>query len=184
MEHRHAGQVQAELTLLPRSVVTSTEQREIIDLCSAAFEEDYAPYFRALGTTSMHVLARLAGRLVAHACWVTRWLQPEGLPQLRTAYVEGVVVGPALQRRGLGSHVMRRVAAEIQGYELGALATGSVSFYARLGWELWQGPTAIRTAEGLQQTPGERPMILRTRLTPPLDSAVLLTAEWRAGELW
>lgn len=133
---------------------------------------------------SVHVLVRFNGTLVSHACWVTRWLQPEGSPPLRTAYVEAVATEPAFQRRGFGTAAMRRVAKEIRAYPLGGLSTGSPGFYARLGWEPWRGPSAIRTPSGLFDTTGERIMILRTPLTPPLDVTTLLTAEWREGKLW
>ena len=77
------------------------------------------------------------------------WLQPGPGRPLRTAYVEAVATAPSFQRRGYASAVMRRIAAEIAGYELGALSKGSHSFYERLGWERWRGPLAIRTDEGL-----------------------------------
>ena len=35
-----------------------------------------------------------------------------------------------------------------EGYELGALGTGSQASIARLGWVVWRGPTWIREADG------------------------------------
>lgn len=133
---------------------------------------------------STHILVRVEGDLASHACWVTRWLQPEGLRALRTAYVEAVATDPSHQGKGLGSFVMMRLAEKIGGYELGALSPARVSFYERLGWEMWRGPTAIRTRGGLLPTPGEEVMVLRTPRTPALDASTLITAEWRKGELW
>ena len=57
------------------------------------------------------------------------------------------------------------------GYELGALGTGEIGFYERLGWRVWQGPTSVRTAVGERRTPDEDGgiMVLLTRATPPID---------------
>lgn len=80
---------------------------------------------------------------------------------------------------------MQRLAQEIGRYDLGGLSTDLPTFYARLGWERWLGPTAVRTAEGdVVPTPGETVMILRTPRTPPFDIRSRLTAEWRDGQPW
>lgn len=134
----------------------------------------------------MHLLVWDGGELVAHACWVTRWLQPEGLPLLRTAYVMTVAVAPERQRQGWGRLAMRHLCehAATAGYELCALSTVIPEYYARFGWEQWRGSTAIRADEGLLLTPDKRPMILPTAKTPPLDLGALLTSEWRGEVLW
>ena len=155
----------------------------IVALCTAAFEEDFAALFDLL-PGARHVLLREGDTLLAHACWVTRWLQPAGCAPLRTAYVEAVAVLPTRQRQGLGSAVMRRVVAETGEYELRALAPAYPDYYARLGWEAWRGPLAIRTTAGLVPTPDEGVMILPTRRTPPLDLDAAISAEWREGEVW
>jgi aminoglycoside 2'-N-acetyltransferase I len=171
------------IELVPSHQLTADQRRAIIVLCQACFDEDLATFFESLGGSS-HVLVWTERLLVAHACWMERWLQPAGLPLLHTAYVEAVAVVPGSQRQGWGTLAMQRIGEAIAGYDLGGLATGSPSFYVRLGWEQWRGPTAIRMADGLLPTPDEHPMILRTARTPPLDLDALLTAEWRIGELW
>lgn len=175
----------SELTLCvcPGGDLSPALRREILALCSRAFEIDYAPYLATFAEPT-HVLAFLQGRLVSHALWITRWLQQGEGPLLRTAYVEGMVTEPALQGRGYGTAVMRRLAQEIQGYDLGALSTSSVGFYARLGWELWRGPLFVRTAQGLKPCPEDRAMILRLPRTPPLDIEGPLSVEWRPLEVW
>ena len=171
------------MTVASADLLSAAERDEILSLCAAAFDEDVGRMF-ALLPGSTHVRARLDGRLVGHACWVTRWLQPDGLPPLRTAYVEAVAVDPDHQRRGIGGRIMRRLVAEVQDYDLTALSPAVEPFYARLGWEPWRGPTAIRTDGGSLPTPDEEIMILRTRRTPPLDLNARISAEWREGELW
>lgn len=156
---------------------------EVLSLCNQAYEEDVAWLF-ATFTRPTHVLAYDAGRLVSHAMWVTRWLQADTHPLLRTAYVEMVATAPAYERRGFGTAVMQRLAAEIRDFDLGGLSTGSAGFYSRLGWEPWRGPLFIRTKAGLLPTPDDHMMILRLPNTHELDLSAPLSAEWRAGELW
>jgi aminoglycoside 2'-N-acetyltransferase I len=164
--------------------LSGDERNMIIDLCSRAFEEDFEALFETFSDTT-HVLGYRAGALVSHAMWVTRWLQVEADPMLRTAYVEAVATDPAHRGRGYATAVMKRVAEEIQSYELGALSPFSVAYYERLGWELWRGPLYIRTEAGLIRTPSdEEVMVLRLPNTPALDLDAALSAEWREGELW
>jgi aminoglycoside 2'-N-acetyltransferase I len=162
---------------------------EIIELCESAYKEDFTRLFELL-PDSVHVMARDEhGALVSHAEWVPRWLCPAGLPVLRTAYVEAVATAPDQRGRGFATAVLRRVADEVLGHsmwEIGALSPSDPAFYARLGWELWKGPLAIRNGGRFEPTSeSERVMILRLPHTPAtLDVNAGLTAEWREGELW
>jgi len=157
---------------------------EIADLCTEAYREDFTGVFGLLGP-GVHVIARADGRIVSHAMWVFRELQTGTGPPLRTAYVEAVATRPAWQGRGLATEVLRRLTLAIDGYDLGALSPSDERFYARIGWEPWRGPLFIRTATGLDATPGESVMIHRTPRTPPdLNLDAPLSAEWRPGELW
>ena len=169
--------------------LSAAARTEIIDLCEAAYGEDFSRLFDDFAG-SVHVLARDEhGTLVSHAEWLTRWLHPAGQPVLRTAYVEAVATAPPHQRQGFASAVLRRLADELAAnaaWDLAALSPSDAAFYARLGWELWRGPLAIRRADRLEPSPpDEQVMVLRLPRTPAtLDLATLLTAEWRPGELW
>ena len=122
---------------------------------------------------------------MGHAVVTTRWLQPEGLPLLRTAYVDAVATSPAQQGRGVGSAVMRRLASAVADYDIAGLETERVGFYERLGWVEWQGPLAGRSDDGLIPTPEQRGvMILRLPRTPELDLGVLLTVEVQPPRIW
>ncbi len=128
------------------------------------------------------------GRIVAHAAIVDRLLYP-GDAVLRSGYVEAVAVLPELQRQGHGTQVMEVIDRMIdEGYELGALGTGSHAFYARLGWVTWQGPTWIRERDGslLRSTDEDGDiMVRRTSTTPPdLDLSGPIAVDWRPGEVW
>ena len=94
-----------------------------------------AQFFPSLLLDGLHVLAYDEGQLVGHAVVTTRWLQPDNLSLLKTAYVDAVATDPAYQGQGIGSSVMRHLASVIQDYELACLETERVYFYAQLGWE-------------------------------------------------
>jgi aminoglycoside 2'-N-acetyltransferase I len=158
-------------------------KEEIISLCSAAYAMDFSQLFETL-PGSIHVLAWLNGKVVSHAAWVTRWLQPEGQNLLRTAYVEAVATAPECRGRGLASAVLKELQTQIRDYQLGALSPSDPAFYERLGWELWRGPLAIRLPNEQLPTPDSRVMILRLDSTPTLNLNSLLTAEVRVGNGW
>jgi aminoglycoside 2'-N-acetyltransferase I len=178
-----------QLEIAAADALDGAARAEIIALCEAAYGEGFARLFEEL-PGSVHVLARdERGSLVSHAEWVTRWLQPAGLPLLRTAYVEAVATAPARQRQGLGTAVLRhltRIVAMDSTWQLSALSPSDPAFYERSGWELWRGPLAIRREGLLERTPpDEQVMIYRLPGTPArLDTTSQLTAEWRRGELW
>jgi RimJ/RimL family protein N-acetyltransferase/predicted N-acetyltransferase YhbS len=170
--------------------LTARETEAIRDLLFAAFgtEPDEAftedDWQHALG--GLHFLLEIGAQIVAHAAVVERELHVDGRP-VRTGYVEAVATVPHRQRAGLGSIVMRDVAGFIRrGYELGALGTGSQGFYERLGWLRWQGPTYVRTAEGLRRTAEEDGyiLVLPTPASPPLDLTAPISCEWRTGDVW
>jgi aminoglycoside 2'-N-acetyltransferase I len=157
----------------------------IVHVCSIAHQEDdFQHLFSYIPSGGVHVVAYRDQELVGHAVATTRWLQPEGLPLLRAAYVDAVATLPGYQGQGIGSTLMRHLAAAIADFEIGCLETDRVSFYARLGWELWRGLLAGRSATELLPTPDQEGiMILRLARTPPLDVESLLVIE-DDGRLW
>jgi aminoglycoside 2'-N-acetyltransferase I len=182
--------VSIHLAVVPVHTLDTRVRAEIIALCASAYSEDFSRLFEDFAE-STHVVARNEhGVLVGHAEWVTRWLQPEGHPLLRTAYVEAVATAPAYQGRGFGAAVMHRLVEAVradEAWELAALSPAVPEFYTRRGWEPWLGPLAIRHEDGtVEPTPADE-LILICRLprTPSgLVTTSLLTAEWRPGELW
>lgn len=166
-----------------RENLSAKEQEDILTLCSAGYKTDFRPYMEYL-TGITHVTGYLDGIPVSHACWVTRWLQADDNPPMRTAYVEAVVTHPDHQGKGYASAVMTRLGKEISGFTLGALCTGYVDFYSRFGWKVWPGPLFIRTDTGLLPTPDEIVMVLLLPGSPELDIHASLSAEWREGEVW
>lgn len=164
--------------------LTQGERDEIIALCDLAYEEDMGVIINQL-VDPVHVLGYWDEKLVTHALWVTRYLQPEGLPMLRTAYLEAVATNPDFQYRGFASLIMRKVVEEIQDFDIAGLAPFSVDYYARLGWELWRGAMFERKEDGLVASPAdEEVMIYRLPKTPALDLDAAISVEWREGEVW
>ena len=165
------------------SELTLTQADEVIALCSEVFELDYS-FFMDLCPDRVHVLGYMDDRLVSHALWLDRPLRIGDGPWLVSAYVEGVATHADYRERGYGSAVMRRLQAEIAGYDVGALSPAEPEWYGRLGWEQWQGPLLILQDGQALATPDECVMIYRTPRTGALDLHAPLTGEWRPFELW
>lgn len=162
-------------------------RKSIVDLCVVAHqEEEFKNLFSYVPSGGLHFLAFQGEQLVSHAMVTTRWLQPQGHPLLRTAYVDAVATLPAFQRRGHGSALMRHLAGRIdEEYIIGCLETERVEFYERLGWEVWRGPLAGRSTRGLIPTPEQKGiMVLRLSQTPALDLDSRLTIECQEERIW
>jgi aminoglycoside 2'-N-acetyltransferase I len=175
------------IRVVPSAALSTDEWSTLTELCVAAFNEPWDDYWESIGP-GVHVIAEEAGRIVAHAAIVDRLLYPGDLT-LRGGYVEAVAVWPDLQRSGVGTQVMEVIDRMVdEGYELGALGTGSHAFYARLGWVAWHGPTWIRDRDGsLRRSPDEDGGIM-VRVTPTtpaeLDLSSPIAVDWRPGEVW
>jgi len=169
--------------------ISPAERCALLRLYERAFEEEFDAFLRSYAGAT-HILLHENDRLVATGCWLERSLQqgipPNQRPCLRTAYIEGVAVDPACQRRGYGTAVMDAISQHLWEYDLAALSAGEPAFYTRLGWEPWHGLTHVRTPQGLLPTPDEGIMIRRTGRTPAwLDPCAPLSCEWRdAPEIW
>ena len=171
--------------------LSADEVAAIRQLLWAAFPPDHEDggmteddWQHALGGT--HFLLEDDGGLVGHASVVERILHIADRP-IRTGYVEAVAIEPARQRRGLGTKLMEVVDAHIDaGFDLGALGTGDQPFYERLGWEVWQGRSSVRTASGLEPSPDEDGyiLVLRTRSSPPLRLTDPVSCDLRPGDSW
>ena len=144
-------------------------------------DDDWA---HALG--GMHFLLEQEGTIVAHASVVERELHAGRRP-IRAGYVEAVATRPASQGQGHGTRLRAVVNEHIRTtYPLGALSAAAPQFYARLGWEPWLGPTAVRTLQGEVRTPDDDGdiMVLTTPSSPPLDRHATLSCPWRSGDVW
>src|SRR6478736_3301925 len=109
-------------------------RQAVIDVCLAAHENDEFRYMftKYFESGARHFLAYDDEALVSHAVVTTRGIQPEGLPILRTAFVDAVSTLPARQNEGYGSATMQRLAEAIGDYEIECLQTDRTSFYAHV----------------------------------------------------
>lgn len=171
------------LDVVSSSEMTQVQRAAVVALCSEVFHLDYA-FYMSLGLHSVHVLGYLGERLAAHALWLERRLRVGDEPWRRAAYVEGVAVRADFRGRGYGSVVLRRLEAEISGFELAALSPSDAGWYERLGWERWRGPLFIVKDCVAQATPDDEVLVYRTPRTGELDLDAALTGEWRPFELW
>lgn len=169
------------------------------DLWTEAYREDLSRYFEDIGH-GVHLIGRRGTEVVSHAMWVERKLYPQGLPPLRSAYVELVATRVADQGKRFATAVMERLADEMRPFDIGALSPAVPRFYERLGWEMWRGPLFVRGAGDIspasernsppdaaqaRETPDEFVMVLRTPNTPAaLDLNAPLAVDWRRGEVW
>jgi aminoglycoside 2'-N-acetyltransferase I len=170
--------------------LTADERQTLRALFDAAWsgkDDEFSEDDWRSATGGVHVLLEVEGRIRSHASVVDRVLETGG-STLKTGYVEAVATWPADQQRGYATSVMRAVGAYVHDRsELGALDTGIDSFYERLGWERWRGPTAVRTERGVIGTPEEDGlvMVIRTATTPAdLDLDAPITCDWRPGDVW
>jgi len=188
---RERGEVdQGRLRRLTSPELTGTEVLAIRALLDLAFgpDEDEAftdsDWLHSIG--GRHFVLDVEGEIVAHASVVERWLNVDGRPLL-TGYVEAVATAVPHQGLGYGTRVMHDVGSYIaEGFELGALGTGSHHFYERLGWRRWRGPSSVRMADDEQPTPDDDGyiMVLPTASSPDLDLAAPISCEWRPGDVW
>jgi aminoglycoside 2'-N-acetyltransferase I len=159
--------------------------RELFDEAWAEDPEGFSDedWDHALG--GRHFVLEAGGEVLAHASVVDRELHTNG-HRLATGYVEAVATRPGRQRQGHGSAVLREVNRYIDAsFQLGALG-GSPSFYERLGWVVWRGPTNVRTDSGLVRTAADDGYVL-VRLTPTspqLDLWAPISCDWRPGDVW
>jgi aminoglycoside 2'-N-acetyltransferase I len=135
----------------------------------------------------IHFVLLDGGDIAAHASVVPRDLETGG-HVIRTGYVEAVATWPQLQGHGHGTQLMHAAHEHIDArFELGALGAGAPAFYKRLGWQPWQGPTAVRTPDrSVVSTPDDDGYVYvrLTPSTPPLDLTAQLICDWRAGDVW
>lgn len=155
-------------------------------LLDAAFDGEFSDDDWSHTVGGCHAVVVEGGRVVAHASVVARMLEVDGAP-VATGYVEGVAAAPGRDNQGLGSAVMTRLGTVIRrDFDIGALSTDRHSFYERLGWERWQGPTFVRTRAGLLRTTDEDDgvMVLRFGATAHLRLTASISCDERIGDDW
>lgn len=167
---------------------TRDSARTMLDIAfGGGFDDD--DWEHALG--GMHAVITRRGAVIAHGSVVQRNLLAGDTP-LRCGYVEAVGVHPDWRGHGLGAAVMDALELVIrQAYPLGALsaAVDAPDFYARRGWRVWQGPTAVLTPDGVVRTPDDDGNVFVLPVDATVDPTVAdpaarLVCDFRSGDVW
>lgn len=175
-----------ELRVLQTAEVPEDVLDRIHRLLVGAFEEDFTgdDWEHTLG--GRHFIVLDGDEVVAHAAVVPRVLHV-GERSFRVGYVEGVGTAPARRGEGLGSLAMRQATSFIRGnFEMGGLGTDRFTFYGRLGWERWRGPTYVRSGSEVVRTPEEDGYVMVLRFGPSraADITAPISCEERSGDDW
>ncbi|WP_432972165.1 GNAT family N-acetyltransferase [Dactylosporangium sp. CA-233914] len=165
--------------------LTAGERAQLRTVLDAAFDGGFDDHDWAHALGGLHVLAEAGGRIVAHAAVVQRALLADGVP-LRAGYLEAVAVHPDHQKLGYATAVLDEAERIIRAaYDIGALSASAAAtgLYARRGWTLWPGTTAVLSPRGPAATPDDDDS---TYVLPvaaiPLQG--VLTCDFRAGDVW
>lgn len=169
---------------------TSAAPGDVLDrirrLLDETFEGDFSEddWDHALG--GWHVVITEDEDAVSHAAVVPRKME-FGDRAFRSGYVEAVATTPMRRRSGLGSLVMTEATKVVRReFDVGVLSTGRHSFYERLGWERWRGPTFVRRDGQHLRTEDDDDgiMVLRFGLSLDLDLTDPIGCESRSGDDW
>lgn len=175
----------SSLHVLHHRALSPALSQQLLNLLSDAYEEDFTPFFALLGEAT-HVLLMEGDEILSHAAWVPRTLRYGAAREpLRCAYVEAVATPQRWQRHGYGTQVLLAIPPLIGDFDIAALSPSEPPFYARSGWEMWEGPLHHVEDGVLHRSEDEDVMILRLPRTPAtLDLRAPLEADWREGDIW
>ena len=166
--------------------LTPPEATRIRALLDGAFEGRFtdALWGQALGR--VHFFVEEVGVPISHASVVPRVLAVRDR-EIDTGYVEAVGTRHRDRCKGLARSLLAAAQRHIEDtYELGALHSVLPTFYERLGWERWRGPTFVRTGSGLERTRTDDGCIhiWRFPASADLDLDDPISCEWRPGFVW
>lgn len=133
-----------------------------------------------------HLVLAEGGTVVAHAAIVERWLDV-GDRTFHVGYLEGVATAPKRHGTGLGSAVVAAANDVVRaGFEMGSLSTSRWTFYERLGWERWRGPSYVRRGDHPVRTPDDDDGIMVLRFAASADVRLdeRIVCRLRAGDVW
>ena len=161
--------------------LTADDHAALGALLARCFPRSYTPFGPGRSWSSarpeLRLVARAAGRPVAHLAVLRRFLQV-GAEAVVVGDVGLVAVDPTAQGRGLGAELLERCRTTVDGLGLpfGYLTCGEhvAGFYAAAGWVRIDGPTRMVRADGRVQVYGGVSMVL------PVRQGI---GEWPAGRV-
>ena len=178
------------LKRLSSTALSSLDRHALRQLLDDAFAGRFADedWTHALGGTHAIVFDAEDAKPLAHACVVARVLEVGGR-RVRAGYVEAVATRPDHRGLGLATRALAGLEETLTRYPLCALSTGRPSFYERLGWRRWAGPSWVRLADGARiRTPEEDSGLMVRAATPgaleQIDLTTDICCEDRPGDAW
>jgi aminoglycoside 2'-N-acetyltransferase I len=155
-------------------------------LCFSSFGNRFkaSDWEHTLGGT--RVLLFEGAELLGHAAIVPRCIHIND-EEFNVGYVEGVAIRTGKQRVGSGTKIMQEVATHLfDQFDLGVLYTLHPTFYTRLGWEHWAGPSFVLQRTNLVRTPDDDTglMVLRPAKLAGLSLTESITCHERDGDDW
>lgn len=169
--------------VIPTAVLSPADLaaiRALMDASFASFTDDDWDH----GLGGLHAVVRAeTGEVIAHGSLVLRRMLVSGR-SLRCGYVEAVAVAEHRRREGLGNAVMADLEDLARGYDLLALSASrhAVPFYLARDWQLWRGPTATLTPDGVRPTPEEDGAVYA--FASSVDLTLPIICDWRDGDVW
>jgi aminoglycoside 2'-N-acetyltransferase I len=140
------------IVVVQREELSSEDLAELLAWLEEAYGDPIGSWRREtwtdVGPGPHFMIHDAAGEILAHACldWVPVTI---GHRTLDAGYLEAVATRADARGKGLGSLVVEAAGREIEANaQIGILGTGSFSFYERLGWTRWTGPTSVTEPGG------------------------------------
>ena len=175
-----------EVRLLASDELSDAVRTTIRALMWASFD-DFSEDDWSHGIGGVHVVAFDGDRPIGHASVVTRNVYV-GDEVFVGGYLEAVGVDARYRGRGVGGVVVGAADEVVERrHPVAALSTSKHSFYERLGWERWLGPTfVVDVGGGWRRTEDEDAgvMVLRPAGSPVSDLTVPIAVDDRSGDAW
>lgn len=176
----------SQVSVFTTSTAPAGALERVRRLVDESFDGDFsdADWDHALG--GWHVLVTEGGNAIAHAAVVPRTIE-FGQRPFHAGYMEAVVTAPSNQRAGIGSMVTTEAVTVVRReFDVGVLSTDRHSFYERLGWERWCGPTFVHRDGQRVRTQDEDDGIMVLRFGPSIDVELTdrIVCESRSGDDW
>lgn len=143
---------------------------------------DPAAWVNCCGGT--HILLYLNKNIVAHASLVFRHAKISGILH-ETMYLEAVAVNADQRKKQLGHSVMGIANFIIhESGRTGLLATSAVSFYRRLEWEEWIGPSFVFLGEIQTEARPRGKIMYLPAAGASIDPNCPIAIAYREGDIW
>jgi aminoglycoside 2'-N-acetyltransferase I len=172
--------------IVQTSELDVTQLAVLRQMLQRAYDNDFTDHDWQHACGGTHLLLELGPDMLAHAAVVPRRITFDDRV-VRAGYVEAVAVDPAYQGCGLGTIIMTTAAEHIDAqFELGVLSTGSTSFYERLGWIVWSGPSIVRRADGVFRSRDDDGgiMVRLNPASPVIPLTATIGCDDRPGDTW